>query len=47
MTISMLALAGVVFVAVVCAIVTIAFGVFPQPLMDIAQDAGQAFTSLL
>jgi NADH-quinone oxidoreductase subunit N len=37
----------VVFVAVVCAIVTIAFGVYPEPLMDVARDAGAAFTSLL
>jgi NADH-quinone oxidoreductase subunit N len=37
----------VIFVAVVCAIVTVAFGVYPEPLMDIARDAGEAFTSLL
>ncbi len=37
----------VVFVAVVCALVTIAFGVFPEPLFNFAQDAGEAFTSLL
>ena len=37
----------VVFVAVVCALVTIAFGVFPEPLLNVARDAGDAFTSLL
>jgi len=37
----------VVFVAVVCALVTVAFGVFPQPLFDVAQDAGAAIQSLL
>ena len=37
----------VVFVAVVCALVTVAFGVFPEPLFDIARDAGEAFSSLL
>ncbi|MDA0169135.1 NADH-quinone oxidoreductase subunit N [Solirubrobacter taibaiensis] len=37
----------VVFVAVVCALVTVAFGVFPEPLFDVARDAGEAFTSLL
>ncbi len=37
----------VVFVAVVCALVTIAFGVFPEPLFNVARDAGEAFTSLL
>ncbi|MDA0178897.1 NADH-quinone oxidoreductase subunit N [Solirubrobacter phytolaccae] len=37
----------VVFVAIVCSIVTIAFGVYPEPLMDVARDAGAAFSSLL
>ena len=37
----------VVFVAVVGALVTIAFGVFPEPLLNVARDAGDAFTSLL
>jgi NADH-quinone oxidoreductase subunit N len=37
----------VVFVAVVCAIVTVAFGIYPEPLMNVARDAGEAFTSLL
>jgi NADH-quinone oxidoreductase subunit N len=36
----------VVFVAVVCALVTIAFGVYPEPLFSLAKDAGAAFTSL-
>lgn len=37
----------VVFVAVVCALVTIAFGVYPEPLMDVARDAGAAFAEFL
>ena len=37
----------VVFVAVVCAVATIALGVYPGPLFDVAQDAGNAFKSLL
>lgn len=37
----------VVFVAVVCSIVTVAFGIYPEPLFDVARDAGAAFTSLL
>ena len=32
----------VVFVAVVCALVTIAFGVYPEPLFNVARDAGEA-----
>ncbi len=34
-------------VAVVCAAAVIFFGVYPQPLFDVAQDAGNALTSLL
>ena len=30
------------FVAVVCALATIAFGVYPEPLFDVARDAGAA-----
>ena len=37
----------VVFVAVVCSIVTVAFGIYPEPLFDVARDAGAAFSSLL
>jgi NADH-quinone oxidoreductase subunit N len=37
----------VIFVAVVCSIVTIAFGVYPEPLFDVARDAGEAFRSLI
>ena len=37
----------VVFVAVVCAVATIALGIYPGPLFDVAQDAGNAFKSLL
>ncbi|HET6550416.1 MAG TPA: NADH-quinone oxidoreductase subunit N [Solirubrobacter sp.] len=37
----------VVFVAVVCAIATIAFGVYPEPLLDVARDAGDAIKSLI
>ena len=36
-----------VFVAVVCAAATVAFGVYPGPLFDIAQDAGEALKSLV
>jgi NADH-quinone oxidoreductase subunit N len=37
----------VVFVAVVCALVTIVFGIYPEPLFDVAKDAGEAIQSLL
>ena len=37
----------VVFVAVVCAIATIALGIYPGPLLDVANDAGQAIRSLI
>lgn len=36
----------VVFVAVLCALVTIAFGVYPEPLFEVARDAGEALSSL-
>ena len=36
-----------VLVAVVCAPATIAFGVYPGPLFDIARDAGAALTGLV
>ena len=35
------------FVAVVCALVTIVFGIYPEPLFDVAQDAGEAIQSLI
>ena len=37
----------VVFVAVVCALVTVVFGIFPEPLFDVARDAGEAIQSLV
>jgi NADH-quinone oxidoreductase subunit N len=37
----------VVFVAVVCALVTIALGIYPEPLFDVAKDAGDAIQSLI
>src|SRR4051794_16493405 len=36
----------VIFVAVVCALVTVAFGIYPEPLLNVAQDAGAAIPSL-
>ena len=39
--------AEVVFVAVVCALATIVFGVYPEPLFEVARDAGDALTSLV
>jgi NADH-quinone oxidoreductase subunit N len=32
---------------VICAAATVFFGIFPQPLFDVAQDAGRALSSLL
>jgi NADH-quinone oxidoreductase subunit N len=37
----------VVFVAVVCAIATVVFGIYPDPLLDVARDAGAAISSLV
>ena len=37
----------VVFVAVVCALATIALGIYPEPLFDVARDAGDALRSLV
>jgi NADH-quinone oxidoreductase subunit N len=34
-------------VAVVCAAATIAIGIYPEPLFNVAEDAGRALTSLL
>ena len=36
----------VVFVAVVCALVTLALGIYPEPLFDIAKDAGSTLFAL-
>jgi NADH-quinone oxidoreductase subunit N len=35
-----------VFVAVVCAVATVAFGIYPEPLLDVARDAGAALPGL-
>jgi len=37
----------VVFVGVVCALATVAFGIYPEPLFDLARDAGAAIASLV
>jgi NADH-quinone oxidoreductase subunit N len=37
----------VLFVAVLCAAATLVFGIFPEPLFDVAADVGEAFRSLL
>jgi NADH-quinone oxidoreductase subunit N len=37
----------VVFVAVLCAVITIAVGVYPEPLFNVARDAGDALRTLL
>jgi len=37
----------VLFVAVVCAAATIFFGIWPEPLLDVARDAGAALRDLL
>jgi len=37
----------VVLLAVLCAVVTVALGVYPSPLLDVARDAGAAITSLV
>jgi NADH-quinone oxidoreductase subunit N len=37
----------VVALAVVCAIATIALGIYPDPLLDVARDAGAAISSLV
>jgi NADH-quinone oxidoreductase subunit N len=38
---------AVAFVAVLCAAATVALGVYPEPLFDIARDAGAALTGLV
>jgi NADH-quinone oxidoreductase subunit N len=37
----------VVFVALVCAAATVVLGIYPEPLFDVARDAGEAFKSLI
>jgi NADH-quinone oxidoreductase subunit N len=37
----------VLFVAVVCALATVVFGIYPDPLFDVARDAAAAFSSLV
>ena len=37
----------VVFVAVVCAVATVLLGIYPDPVFEIARDAGAALTSLV
>ena len=37
----------VVFVAVLCGLATVAFGIYPDPLFDLARDAGAAIASLV
>jgi NADH-quinone oxidoreductase subunit N len=37
----------VVVVAVVCAVATIVFGIYPDPLLDVARDAGAALSGLV
>jgi NADH-quinone oxidoreductase subunit N len=37
----------VTFVAVLCALATVAFGIWPEPLFDLARDAGAAIASLV
>jgi NADH-quinone oxidoreductase subunit N len=37
----------VIFVAAVCALATVALGIYPDPLFSVARDAGQALSSLI
>jgi NADH-quinone oxidoreductase subunit N len=37
----------VIFVAVVSALATVAFGIYPDPLFELARDAGAVFTNLV
>jgi NADH-quinone oxidoreductase subunit N len=37
----------VMFVALACALVTIVFGIYPEPLFNVAKDAGDAIRSLI
>jgi NADH-quinone oxidoreductase subunit N len=36
----------VIALAVVCAVATVVFGIYPSPLLDVAQDVGAALTNL-
>jgi NADH-quinone oxidoreductase subunit N len=36
----------VIGLGVLCAAASVFFGVYPSPLLDLAQDAGAAFTNL-
>jgi NADH-quinone oxidoreductase subunit N len=40
-------LVAVGIVAVVCAVATVAIGIYPEPLLNVAKDAGAALTDLL
>jgi NADH-quinone oxidoreductase subunit N len=37
----------VVAVAVLCALATVVFGIYPSPLLDVARDAGAALVNLV
>jgi NADH-quinone oxidoreductase subunit N len=37
----------VLFVALVCALLTLVLGIYPEPLFNVAKDAGDAITSLI
>jgi NADH-quinone oxidoreductase subunit N len=37
----------VVFLAALCAVAVVAFGIYPDPLLDVARDAGDAISSLV
>ncbi|HWT23723.1 MAG TPA: hypothetical protein VN213_09475, partial [Solirubrobacteraceae bacterium] len=36
----------VIAVAVVCTVATVVFGIYPEPLLDVANDAGSAISGL-
>ena len=40
-------LLAVGIVAVVCAVATVALGIYPEPLLNVAEDAGRSLTDLL
>ncbi len=40
-------LLAVGIVAVVCAVATVALGIYPEPLLNVAEDAGRSLTNLL
>jgi NADH-quinone oxidoreductase subunit N len=37
----------VIFVALVCTVATVALGIYPDPLLDLARDAGAALPGLV